>query len=453
MPRRRPTGELFSNKALFERSRDPIFVLNRRRRLRYANSAWEQLVGQPVGELYNLHCIRDRRASPLAQALAPPPEVLAGKVGLSRRPAPPARVGPPWWDISFLPLWGTEGLLALVGRIVVVGSTVRAKAVALPEGLVQLRQRLKLRYSLTLFESETPSVRRAEAQARVAATNLAPVLIVGESGTGKRLLARAIHYQGITADRPFVEVNCRGLPTSAAEWLLFGTAGLANAERLGTVYLSDPAALSRELQAQLVERLHHLGSGLRVIASLHEDPASEVKAGRMLSELWHWLDVQRMELPPLRERPDDLPRLVAALLDQLGRAHVTVSPDAMRHMADYSWPGNLRELRSLLERVAEHVEVIQAVDLPEAMRRESRPVAAVPRKIYPLEELTEQFRRRLVLLALRQARGHKAEAARLLDVSRTELWRRMNQLGIGEDDWRSVVPREGGDAPSTDRPH
>src|SRR5262245_34874839 len=95
--------ESYSNRALFERARDPIFVLNQQRRLRYANPAWEGLVRQSLEDLYNLHCVRDRRAAPLAQTLSPPPEVMDGVPQTVRRPVPPARVGPPWWDIAFLP--------------------------------------------------------------------------------------------------------------------------------------------------------------------------------------------------------------------------------------------------------------------------------------------------------------------------------------------------------------
>src|SRR5690349_11060265 len=117
MAKRPPSPEPFSHRALFDRACDPVFVLNQRRRLRYANTAFEELVKQSLDELYNLPCVRDRRAPPLGQGLAPPPEVLAGLPAVARRPPPPARVGPPWWDIAYFPLRGENGLLAIVGRI------------------------------------------------------------------------------------------------------------------------------------------------------------------------------------------------------------------------------------------------------------------------------------------------------------------------------------------------
>src|ERR1051326_2710082 len=151
MARSQPQREPFSSRALFERCSDPVFVLNQRRRLRYANPALEKLAGRALEDLYNLHCVRDRRAEPLAQALAPPPEVMSGAPGQARRPVPPARVGPPWWDASFLPMKGDDGLLAIVGRIAVIGATPPAKPRVLPEGLVQLRQRLTPRFAFSDF--------------------------------------------------------------------------------------------------------------------------------------------------------------------------------------------------------------------------------------------------------------------------------------------------------------
>src|SRR6266404_8667987 len=131
----------FNSRALLQRSRDALFVLNRQRRLRFANAAWEKLTGQSLEDSYGLNCTQ-RAADPLARTLCPPPEALAGGVGRARRPVPPARFGPPWWDLVFLPLGGTDGPLGIIGRIIVVGSETPAKGRGLPEDVLRLRQQL-----------------------------------------------------------------------------------------------------------------------------------------------------------------------------------------------------------------------------------------------------------------------------------------------------------------------
>src|SRR3954468_7938808 len=132
-----PPSETFHTRAFLQRARDPVFVLNRKRRLRFANAAWEQLTGQSLADAYDLYCTRTAD-TPLARALAPPPEVMAGGQGRVRRPPPKARVGPPWWDIAYLPLAGEGGLFGILGRIPVVATAPAAKPRPLPDGLLQL---------------------------------------------------------------------------------------------------------------------------------------------------------------------------------------------------------------------------------------------------------------------------------------------------------------------------
>src|SRR5262249_42640250 len=239
MAKRPPAPESFSNRALFDRAADPVFVLNQRRRLRYANLAFEQLAKQSLADLYNLPCVRDRRAPPLGQALCPPPEAMAGAMALARRPAPPARVGPPWWDIAYFPLLGENGLLAIVGRISLVGTAATPKRRAIPEGLLLLRRRLVLRHTFASLAGDSPPMARIIEQARVASRNTAPLVLVGEPGTGKFTLARAIHFQGMAAEKAMQRVDSAGLPPAALELLLFGETGLASPARVRTMLVRD----------------------------------------------------------------------------------------------------------------------------------------------------------------------------------------------------------------------
>jgi transcriptional regulator with PAS, ATPase and Fis domain len=446
MAKRPPSPEPFSHRALFDRASDPVFVLNQRRRLRYANPAFEELVKQSLDELYNLPCVRDRRAPPLGQGLAPPPEVLAGLPAVARRPPPPARVGPPWWDIAYFPLRGENGLLAIVGRITVIGAAATVKGRAIPEGLLQLRRRLVQRYTFAALTGEAPVMARVIEQARVASRNMAPLVLVGEQGTGKFSLARAIHFQGVAAEKALQVVDCAGLPPPALELLLFGETGLASPGRVGTMLVREPATLPRDLQARLAEWLYgEHADGPRIVASCTREPADDVTAGRLLPELRLAIDIQSIRLPPLRERLEDLPRLAIAMLEAGGVGSKPLSAEVLDALTSYSWPGNLRELEQALLAAAKNAgeSAIEAIHLPANLR--GRPASpATERKTFPLKETLREMQKRLLLFALRRARGHKVEAARLLDISRSELWRRMGELGIGEDDWRQLPGREAG---------
>ncbi len=447
MAKRKPEGESYSNRLLFDRSSDPVFVLNNRRRLRYANPAWEKLARQSLEDAYNLHCIRDRRASPLAQALSPPPEVLAGNIGQTRRAAPPSKVGPPWWDISFLPLMGPEGLLGIVGRIAVVGSSSGPRTRSLPEGLVQLRHRLIGRYTFAGLESDRPAFDRIAEQARLASRNNAPIAIVGEPGSGKSFLARAIHYQGISAEKSFIPIDCSALSVTATEYLLFGEAGLASPERVGSIYLRGAAALPRELQLRLLTRLSQShDDSPRVIAGFSADPVGEVASGRLLDELDMSLRIQVIQLLPLRARLAELPKIAEEFLQRIDQGaeqrSSRISAAAIDQLREYEWPGNLRELASVLANAAKTARggQIEPEHLPESLRGMRPNVAkhAAHDRQMPLAPTLKDVQRRLILFALWRSRGQKAAAARYLDLSRSELWRRMGEMNIGDDEWRTL---------------
>lgn len=208
-----------------------------------------------------------------------------------------------------------------------------------------------------------------------AAASRAPVLVIGETGTGKSLLARFIHEQGQQAGEPFVALNCAALPESLAESELFGHekgafTGASTARRgvfemagKGTVLLDEIGTMSLPLQAKLLgvledRRFRRVGSeversaGARVIAATNAKLEEALGEGRFRHDLFFRLNVIRIDVPPLREHREDLPDLCAHLLEGLGSGSRALAPGELERLAEYSWPGNVRELRNLLERAA-----------------------------------------------------------------------------------------------------
>ena len=203
-------------------------------------------------------CSARRSSTPLQMALAPTAEALAGRVDRARRPAPPGRNGPPWWDVTFAPLvgedpaqrpasqpgpGGQQTLFGIVGFIAVVGEAVPAAAKKIPPSVAALRDEQAHHFSIDLLAGESLGATRLVAQVRLAAQIAAPVWIVGESGSGKATAARVVHTASPHRDRAFLAIDCAGLQPYLIDSLLFGHGGLGASERVGTVYLKEPAAL------------------------------------------------------------------------------------------------------------------------------------------------------------------------------------------------------------------
>jgi len=268
----------------FQRTSDPFFLLNRQRRVLFVNRAWAELTGLTLQQARELTCRRQKPAAPdnpwqdvLEHVLCPPPEVLEGKPGRSRRFIPGAEAARRWWDIEFFPLRDGDGLLAILGRIVIVPISGPAHTIPLPERIVALRQQVAQRYSLDSLTGSLPSMHRVVEQVRLASRVTAGVLLVGEAGTGKQWVARTIHQQGPRAEHAFVSLDCTGLPVGTLSSVLFGERGLVRASRVGTVYLREPSNLPRDLQLRLCEWLMQTASagkatGPRMIAGCRNHP-------------------------------------------------------------------------------------------------------------------------------------------------------------------------------------
>ncbi len=303
------------------------------------------------------------------------------------------------------------------------------------------------------IQAESTLMRRVVRQARTAARGMAPVLISGEGGVGKNLLARAIHNDGPRAGKPFIDLNCRAIPHELMAREIIGqekdtnTRGQPSKFELadgGTLLLDQIESLSLELQAALlyvIETKHvtRLGSShpipvdVRIIAATTVDLEDLVAQGSFLSHLYYRFGVFHIDVPPLRERVEDIPllaeRFLARSTRREGRAF-WLQDDAIEVLHRYPWPGNVRELESVLERAMtqSHDGLIRAADLPEVVRR-GRVLSGQSPRPEPVLSVTDA-EREAILRAGWATRGRVSEMARLLGIGRSTLWRKMKRLSI-----------------------
>jgi transcriptional regulator with GAF, ATPase, and Fis domain len=281
-----------------------------------------------------------------------------------------------------------------------------------------------------------------------------PVLIQGESGTGKELVARAIHFNGPRKDKPFVSENCAAIPETLLESELFGYArgaftgatadkkGLFQMANGSTLLLDEIGDMPIEMQKKLLRVLQEkevrpvggkraVPVDVRILAASNQDLRKLCAEGRFREDLYYRINVITVEVPPLRERREDIPALVERFLDEFaassGQPRRTISEDALQSLAAYGWPGNVRELRNEVLRAAalsDRVIVPYVLSRPLQTFREE--AAAVPelgqRSLKDMvKDLTEELERKVIRAALEQTGGRKAQAARLLGVSRPTL--------------------------------
>jgi two-component system response regulator AtoC len=297
------------------------------------------------------------------------------------------------------------------------------------------------------------------------ARSRAPALVTGESGTGKELVARALHAHSLRSDAPFVAVSCAAMAESLLESELFGhergaftgaektRRGLFEQASGGTLFLDEIGEVSPRMQAQLLRVLQEgevrrVGGGeavkvdVRVVAATHRDLEAEVRAGRFREDLLFRLRVVTLHLPPLRERPEDIPPLVDHFLSQAARREErrapSLAPDALARLTRHPWPGNVRELRNAVERAlaVASTDILLASDLPPELG--GAPAPQPPPVATSLEALTGDrptlavLERRYVDLVLRETGGNKKKAAELLGIDRRTLYRTLDRADEGE---------------------
>lgn len=306
---------------------------------------------------------------------------------------------------------------------------------------------------------EAPPMQRLRETIGKLARSQAPVCILGESGSGKERVAREIHRLGPRADRPFIPVNCGAVPTELMESEFFGHVrgaftgaaadkeGLFQAAQGGTLFLDEVAELPLHMQVKLLRSIQEravrpvggnreIPVDVRILSATHRDLAALVSEGQFRQDLYYRLNVIELRVPALRERMEDLPLLAGHILERIARRWDSIgfrlAPDALERLANYSYPGNIRELENILERAATLCDgnAIHAADLQMPEYPDGAPSPAPGVAEQGLDDLLEDRERRAILDALEQTQGNRTAAARLLGISFRQMRYRLKKLGI-----------------------
>ncbi len=348
--------------------------------------------------------------------------------------------------------WDNEKLLADVRAAVA-----RRRA---EEENIQLKRALKQRYNFeNIIGKSDPMLKIFDLVAQVAPSR-STVLLQGESGTGKELIAKAIHMNSPRKDRPFVPVNTGAMPTDLLESTLFGhvkgafTSAIASKKGLfeiadrGTLFLDEIATMGMDTQAKILRVLQdkkfmHLGGvsevqvDVRIIAATNVDLRQLVREGRFREDLYYRLNVISIDLPPLRNRREDIPLLVDFFLEKFAqeneRAVAQMSPEALRCLMDYNWPGNVRELENVMERavVLSSGPVIGVDLLPDNIVGRSTGLQLLEhRPDASLFELVEECERRLIIDMLEKCNWNQTDAAERFRIPLSTLNQKIKRLNI-----------------------
>lgn len=325
---------------------------------------------------------------------------------------------------------------------------------------VVLRRALRDQFALANVIGQSASMRELGDLVCRVAHAFTPVLVLGQTGTGKGLLARAVHGAGPRANGPFVTVNCAAVPENLLESELFGHTkgaftgaagarkGLFEQASGGTLFLDEIGEMPLGLQAKLLDVLERgvvraLGSDTerpvdaRVIAATHRNLRARVREGAFREDLLFRLDIVRLEIPPLKQRAEDLPTLIAHFLAQAKRRHPTspvqsLGPDALARLMAHTWPGNVRELENAIERLVllGRSKEVSSSELPRDMGAERSGDVRFDGPILPLEELDRRYARWVIA----QLGGRKMLTAEKLDIDRKTLARLLDDNGAGGED-------------------
>jgi DNA-binding NtrC family response regulator len=323
-----------------------------------------------------------------------------------------------------------------------------------------LREKVKSKQGFGSIIGRSPEMEKLYRIIAKAAYSSHPVLILGECGTGKELVARSIHFSGPFRDKPFIPVDCGSLVPTLIESELFGYVkgaftgaaqpkdGLLSIAEGGTIFLDEVGELPVDLQAKLLRAIQEkeirpVGStkripiNVRIPAATNRDLEQGVSQGNFRRDLYFRLNVLSLRIPPLRERRQDIPMLASHFLDRLSRSsgqERTLSDEAIKAMLGYDWPGNVRELENCLERACALTTgpMIHLGDLSPSVSNLHSPHtladANLGSKIVPMAEVEKQT----ILNAIAQLNGDKLMAARLLGIGKTTLYRKLKEYGSQE---------------------
>jgi DNA-binding NtrC family response regulator len=325
-----------------------------------------------------------------------------------------------------------------------------------------LREKVKSKQGFGGIIGRAPEMERLYRIITKAANSIHPVLILGESGTGKEMVARSIHYSGPFRDKPFIPVDCGSLVPTLIESELFGYVkgaftganqskdGLMAMAEGGTIFLDEVGELPVDLQAKMLRAIQEkeirpVGStkrvpiNVRILAATNRDLDQAVMQGTFRRDLYFRLNVLSLRIPPLRERRQDIPLLIAHFMERMVRdsgQEKMLGDDALKSLLAYDWPGNVRELENCLERSYAFTSgpLIHAADLPREIAR--LPIPESPNRdggnafghsgIVPIAELEKQT----ILSAIAELNGDKLRAARMLGIGKTTLYRKLKDYAV-----------------------
>jgi len=422
-----------------------VFTVDKELNIVLFNQAAEQITGIPRREAVGLKCYEVLRASVCQANCALEESMRTGRPVLDRA-------------VNILDSSGrlvpisirTSALRDEAGRILGGVETFRDLSTE-----VSLRKELRGKYTLGDMVGRAEVMLSLFAVLPDVAESASTVLIQGESGTGKELLARAIHNMSPRSKGPFLAVNCAALPDTLLESELFGYVrgaftdakadkpGRFEAARGGTLFLDEIGEISPAVQVKLLRVLDErafvpLGSNkprpadVRLVAATNKQLVEEVRCGRFRDDLFYRLNIIRLELPPLRERREDIPHLIEALINKLqartGREISGLSERALAALMAHPFPGNVRQLENFLEHgfVLCHSGIIDLDHLP----KEVRELGPLPGQRSGADGLLVEAERRLITDTLNRHSGRRKIAAQELGISTTTLWRRMKQYGL-----------------------
>lgn len=319
--------------------------------------------------------------------------------------------------------------------------------------IADLRRQVESTYKFSNIIGRSPGMENVFRMVETIKDTSTNVLITGETGTGKELLARAIHYTGCRHYRPFIAVNCAAIPRELLEAECFGyekgaftgadsrRVGKFEDANTGTLFLDEIGELELSLQAKLLrviqeKEIERIGGNkkikidIRLIASTNRDLAKEVRSENFRADLYYRLNVMEIKLPPLRERKTDIPLLVTHLIDKFAnrenKSVTSVSPDVMRVFLQHDWPGNVRELENVIERavVLSKGENIGLRDIPGEIKKEVKTHNHRAENLRPLKEIELE----MINQALNVFQGNKSKAARALGITRKALYKRLKNV-------------------------
>jgi DNA-binding NtrC family response regulator len=322
---------------------------------------------------------------------------------------------------------------------------------------VYLKKQLRDKFEFANIIGNSPAMQKVFNRMKRIIKTDSTVLVMGESGTGKEVVAKAIHFNGHRKDKPFIAVHCGAIPENLLESELFGHTkgaftgavkdkmGKFEAADQGTIFLDEIGTMPMHLQTKLLrvlqeQEVERIGSNrptkldVRVISATNQNLEEEVKAGNFRDDLYYRLNVIPLNLPPLRERVEDILPLVKHFLQkncrEMKRPMMTVVKDAFEALELYGWPGNVRELENIVERTVALTEGNQITldDLPSAIRMTAS--TRVVERGVDLVKTVAELERKMIAEALALSGGVKARAAALLNLNRTTLVEKMRRLGM-----------------------